>query len=119
MRKTILVVFISSLMVSGVVFAANSFPSVLNDWEDNEVIESSWADALEDKIGIDSSAVATSLDYLIKNVSSKLGKIASLAVTDGNFIVADGTNWVAESGAAARTSLGLTIGTNVQAWDTQ
>ena len=36
-----------------------------------------------------------------------LADIAGLAVTDGNFIVGDGTNWVAESGATARTSLGL------------
>lgn len=36
-----------------------------------------------------------------------LTDIAGLAVTDGNIIVGDGTNWVAESGATARTSLGL------------
>jgi hypothetical protein len=41
--------------------------------------------------------------------------IAALAVTDGNIIVGDGTAWVAESGATARASLGVTIGTNVQA----
>jgi hypothetical protein len=37
----------------------------------------------------------------------QLDDIAALAVTDGNFIVGDGSNWVAESGATARTSLGL------------
>lgn len=36
-----------------------------------------------------------------------LADIAGLAVTDGNFVVGDGANWVAESGATARTSLGL------------
>lgn len=36
-----------------------------------------------------------------------LADIAGLAVTDGNFIVGDGANWVAESGSTARTSLGL------------
>ena len=35
-----------------------------------------------------------------------LADIAGLAVTDGNIIVGDGANWVAESGATARTSLG-------------
>lgn len=37
-----------------------------------------------------------------------LTDVAGLAVTDGNIIVGDGTNWVAESGATARTSLGFT-----------
>lgn len=36
-----------------------------------------------------------------------LDTIAGLAKTDNNFIVGDGTNWVVESGATARTSLGL------------
>jgi len=49
---------------------SNVFPTVLNDWEDGEVIESGWADAVEAKIGADNSAVATSLDYLVKNASS-------------------------------------------------
>ena len=35
-----------------------------------------------------------------------LTDIAALAVTDSNIIVGDGTNWVAETGATARTSLG-------------
>jgi hypothetical protein len=36
-----------------------------------------------------------------------LGQITTLAKTDSNFIVGDGSKWVAESGATARTSLGL------------
>jgi hypothetical protein len=50
-------------------------------------------------------------------LSAALTAIASLSVTDGNIIVGDGSTWVAESGATARTSLGLTIGTDVQAYD--
>jgi len=38
---------------------------------------------------------------------TNLDQIAALAVTDGNFIVGNGSAWVAESGATARTSLGL------------
>lgn len=44
--------------------------------------------------------------------------IAGLAVTDSNFIVGDGANFVLENASTARTSMGVAIGTNVQAWDT-
>ena len=43
-----------------------------------------------------------------------LTDIAGLAVTDGNIIVGDGANWVAESAATARTSLGVGTGSDVQ-----
>jgi hypothetical protein len=36
-----------------------------------------------------------------------LDDLAALTPTDGNFIVGDGTDWTAESGATARTSLGV------------
>jgi hypothetical protein len=43
-----------------------------------------------------------------------VGQITTLAKTDGNIIVADGSKWVAESGATARTSLGLGTGNSPQ-----
>lgn len=43
----------------------------------------------------------------VQAYDAELAAIAALAVTDGNFIVGNGTTWVAESGATARTSLGL------------
>lgn len=46
-----------------------------------------------------------------------LTALVGLDTADGNFIVGNGTTWVAESGATARDSLGLTIGTDVQAYD--
>lgn len=39
--------------------------------------------------------------------SSKLTDIAAITPTDSNFMVGNGTTWVAESGATVRTSLGL------------
>jgi len=61
------------------------------------------------KVG-DGSTAWSSLGYAFKG-------LAGLAVTDGNFIVGNGTSFVAETGATARTSLGLAIGTDVQAYD--
>ena len=43
----------------------------------------------------------------VQAYDTELAAIAALAVTDSNFIVGNGTTWVAESGATARTSLGL------------
>ena len=40
-------------------------------------------------------------------LDQQLQDVAGLAVTDGNIIVGDGSNFVAENGATARTSLGL------------
>jgi phage-related tail fiber protein len=59
----------------------------------------------------DAAAARTTLGLVIgTNVQAydaDLAAIAALAVTDGNFIVGNGTTWVVESGATARTSLGL------------
>lgn len=60
---------------------------------------------------------AADIGASVQAYDAGLTDIAGLAVTDGNIIVGDGANWVAESGATARTSLGLTIGTDVQAYD--
>jgi hypothetical protein len=45
---------------------------------------------------------------------AQLDDIAGLTPTDGNFIVGNGTNFVAESGNTARTSLGLGTSDDVQ-----
>lgn len=50
------------------------------------------------------------LDTTYQGLDAGLTDIAGLAVTDGNIIVGDGANWVAESDATARTSLGLGTG---------
>lgn len=108
--KVLIPVIVATFVVVGIISAANTFPTSVNVWVDGDIIESDWANALEDKIGVDNSATSSSLDYLIKNTSSKLGKIASLGVTDGNFLVGDGTNWSVETGNTARTSLSLGTG---------
>ena len=98
---------ISILLVVEIVLAANQFPTVLNNWQPGDVIESDWANTLETKIGIDNSADTNSIDYLIKNAASRLGSIANITPSDGVFIVGDGSKFVGESNATARTSIGL------------
>lgn len=56
-------------------------------------------------------------DIAAQASSARLTDIAALATTDGNFIVGNGATWVAESGVTVRASLGLAIGTDVQAYD--
>lgn len=48
-------------------------------------------------------------------LDADLTAIAGLSSADSNFIVGSATGWVVESGATVRTSLGLAIGTDVQA----
>ena len=68
----------------------------------------------------DSSVTATELGYLsgvtsaiqtqingLQGSSAVLSDIAGLSTSDGNIIVGNGSTFVAESGATARTSLGL------------
>jgi hypothetical protein len=62
------------------------------------------------------SYATTTMDYADALL---LNDITGLAVTDSNVIVGNGLTWVAESGDTLRTSLGLAIGTNVQAYDAQ
>ena len=51
--------------------------------------------------------VASSVAGNFQTSSSNLSALAALSFTDGNIIVGNGTTWVVESGATARTSLGL------------
>ena len=50
----------------------------------------------------------------VQPLDAQLTDVAGLAVTNSGFIVGDGANFVLETGATTRTSLGLTIDTDVQ-----
>jgi hypothetical protein len=60
------------------------------------------------------TALGLAIGTDVQAYDAQLADIAGLAVTDGNIIVGDGANWVAESGATARTSLGLGTGNSPQ-----
>jgi len=64
--------------------------------------------------GANAGAARTALGLAIGSdvqaYDAQLADIAGLTPTDGNIIVGDGSNFVAESGATARTSLGLGTG---------
>lgn len=50
----------------------------------------------------------------VQAYDAKLDNVSNAAVTDGNFLVGNGTAFIAESGATARTSLGVGTGDDVQ-----
>lgn len=90
-------------------FNASGEPTVVASVAPATATITAWAETFLD----DASAAAarTTLGVAIgtdvQAYDAQLGDIAALAVTDGNIIVGDGANWVAESGATARTSLGV------------
>lgn len=57
--------------------------------------------------GAGAAVVDITSTFNFQTSSAALTAIAALATTDNNFIVGNGSTWVAESGATARTSLGL------------
>lgn len=61
--------------------------------------------------------VTTDIGTSVQAYDAQLADIAGLTPTDNGVIIGNGTNFVVESGATLKTSLGLTIGTDVQAYD--
>jgi|TARA_R100000479_G_C6371134_1_gene197082 hypothetical protein len=55
----------------------------------------------------------------VQAYDAQLADVAGLAVTDGGFIVGNGSNFVLETGATARTSIGLGTASDVQFNDQQ
>ena len=96
-------VFTSSNSNSAVDFSAGT-KDVFVTYPAGKTVTSDGAQTLTNK-----SIVATQLTGTVANarLDAQLQDVAGLGVTDGNFIVGNGSNFVAESGATVRTSLGL------------
>lgn len=73
---------------------------------DSGVSATSFATAAQGTLA-DSAVQPAAVGVSVQAYDADLSAIGALPKTDGNFIVGDGTTWVAESGATARTSLGL------------
>ena len=94
---------IATLLVSGIVWAANNFPTSLNNWGDGDVISSDWGNSLESKMGITNSADTSSLDYMVNQ------RITWAAASSTYFSV---RNWELYDGDTLRptsTTVGLIV----------
>ena len=61
--------------------------------------------------------MASDIGTSVQAYDAQLADIAGLTPTDNGVVIGNGSNFVVESGATLKTSLGLTIGTDVQAYD--
>lgn len=61
----------------------------------------------------DTFVFTSEIGSVVQAFDSDLSDIAALAVTDSNIMVGDGSNWIVESGATARASLGAGVLDNV------
>lgn len=66
-----------------------------------------------------STAEAARSNLSAQESHARLDDISNLDVTDGAVVIGDGSNLVLEQGSTARASLGLAIGSDVQAYDAQ
>jgi hypothetical protein len=65
----------------------------------------------------DSALQPAAIGTTVQAYDAQLADVAGLTPTNDGVIIGNGTNFVVESGATLKTSLGLTIGTDIQAYD--
>jgi hypothetical protein len=89
-------------------FDASGLPTAVNPLTTGTASISNYMETILDDVNEATFKATTNLETGtdIQAWDAQLDDIAALAVTDGNIIVADGSNWVAESGATARASIG-------------
>ena len=93
---------------------ATAAPGTSDDSSSGYGPGSLWIDVTNDKAYVCVDATVASAVWFQISTSSYISAIGALTPTDSNIIVGNGTTWVAESGATARTSLGIGTGDTPQ-----
>ena len=93
---------------------ATTAPGTSDDSSSGYGPGSIWIDVTNDKAYVLVDATVANAVWFQISTSSYIDAIGALSPVDSNIIVGNGTTWVAESGATARTSLGLGTGDSPQ-----
>lgn len=94
--------------------SATTAPTTTDDSGSGYGPGSTWTDVTNDTAYICLDATSTAAVWRQISFEATLAAIEDLTPTDGNIIVGNGSTWVAESGATARTSLGVGTGDSPQ-----
>ena len=92
---------------------ATTNPGVNDDINGGYNVGSIWVNISADRIYFCADATDGAAVWAL-TASATLTELTALAKTDGNFIVGNGSAWVAETGATLRTSIGVGTGNSPQ-----
>jgi hypothetical protein len=92
-KKYLLISILIGLLSAGFV-SAITYPTTLDNVVTGGIIYPEYVSTLQEKLGVDNSTVATSVDYLIKSANSKLGSIYNISTTTGTIIYSNGSKWI-------------------------
>lgn len=99
-------VVLIGIAVGGLATYANTFPTTMNVWEAGDVIEESWANSLETRIGETGTTTRTTITYQLNQLmgTTTLPNLASIGtITSGVWNgTAIGASYLSSAGAAGQ-----------------